>query len=236
MSVASHLGIKTTEYDRQILTFIPHYDEILDQAVGALAALDRPAKVVLDLGTGSGALAARCLARLRGARVVGIDGDEAMLAMAVKRLGGKLTPVVGYFENTPFPACDVITASFSLHHVPEPAVKAKIFRKAFAALRPGGVLVDADCMVAADPALRARHHDLWHRHLAVAHGPAGARKFLRAWAGEDTYFPLELEMSLLRDAGFVVDVAWRKDGFAVLAATRPRRRPGAARRRSSAAR
>lgn len=236
MSVASHLGIKTTEYDRQILTFIPHYDEILDQAVWALAALDRPAKVVLDLGTGSGALAARCLARLRGARVVGIDGDEAMLAMAVKRLGGKLTPVVGYFENTQFPACDVITASFSLHHVPEPAVKAKIFRKAFAALRPGGVLVDADCMVAADPALRARHHDLWHRHLAVAHGPAGARKFLRAWAGEDTYFPLELEMSLLRDAGFVVDVAWRKDGFAVLAATRPRRRPGAARRRSSAAR
>jgi hypothetical protein len=77
MSVASHLGIRTAEYARQILTFIPHYDEILDQAAGALVALDRPAKVVLDLGTGTGALAARCLARLRGARV-GIDGDEAM--------------------------------------------------------------------------------------------------------------------------------------------------------------
>lgn len=235
MSVASHLGIKTAEYDRQILTFIPHYDEILDQAAGALAALDRPAKVVLDLGTGSGALAARCLARLRGARVVGIDGDEAMLAMAVKRLGRKLTPVVGLIEQTPFPACDVVTASFSLHHIPDPAVKARVFARAFAALRPGGMLVDADCIVAADPALRARHHDLWRRHLAASHGPAGARRFLRAWAGEDTYFPLDLEMSLLREAGFVVDVAWRKDGFAVLAATRPRRRPGAARRRSAAA-
>jgi len=235
MSVASHLGIRTAEYDRQILTFIPHYDEILDQAAGALAALDRPAKVVLDLGTGSGALAARCLARLRGARVVCIDGDEAMLAMAMKRLGRKLTPVVGLIEQTPFPACDVVTASFSLHHIPDPAVKARVFARAFAALRPGGVLVDADCMMAVDPALRARHHALWLRHRAAAHGLAGARKFLRAWAGEDTYFPLDLETSLLREAGFVVDLVWRRDGFAVLAATRPRRRPPA-RRRSSAAR
>jgi SAM-dependent methyltransferase len=167
--------------------------------------------------------------------VVGIDGDEAMLAMAMKRLGRKLTPVVGLIEQTPFPACDVVTASFSLHHIPDPAVKARVFARAFAALRPGGVLVDADCMLAADPALRARHHALWLRHLAAAHGLAGARKFLRAWAGEDTYFPLDLETSLLREAGFVVDVVWRRDGFAVLAATRPRRRPPA-RRRSSAAR
>ncbi len=31
MSVAEHLGIKTSEYDAQILTFIPYYDEILDR-------------------------------------------------------------------------------------------------------------------------------------------------------------------------------------------------------------
>lgn len=235
MSVASHLGIRTAEYDRQILTFIPYYDEILDQAAGALAALDRPAQVVLDLGTGSGALAARCLARLRGARVVGIDGDQAMLAMAAKRLGRRLTPVVAYFEQTPFPTCDVVTASFSLHHVADPAVKARIFAKAFAALRPGGLLVDADCMLAANAALRARHHDRWLRHLAVAHGLAGARKFLRAWADEDTYFPLELETSLLREAGFAVDVVWRRDGFAVVVAEKTRRR-AAARKRSSATR
>ena len=39
MSVASHLGIRTAEYDRQILTFIPYYDEILDASVEALTAL-----------------------------------------------------------------------------------------------------------------------------------------------------------------------------------------------------
>jgi hypothetical protein len=96
--------------------------------------------------------------------------------------------------------------------------------------------VDADCLLASDPALRARHHDLWLRHLAASHGLAGARKFLRAWAGEDAYFPLDLETALLRKAGFAVDVVWRSASFAVVAATRPRRRSAEPRRRSSAVR
>src|SRR4249919_2191080 len=117
MSVAEHLGIKTGEYDAQILTFIPYYDEILDNAAAALDALDRPARTVVDLGTGSGALAARCLKRLKGARVIGIDSDARMLEMAARRLGRALTPVVGNFETAPIPRCEVVTASFSLHHI-----------------------------------------------------------------------------------------------------------------------
>lgn len=236
MSVASHLGIKTGEYDRQILTFIPHYDEILDAAADALVALDRPARLLLDLGTGSGALAARCLKRLPGARVVGIDGDRAMLAMAEKRLGKKLTPVVGNFETARFPRCDAVTASFSLHHVPAPSAKARIFARAFAALRPGGILVDADCTLASDARLRARDHETWRRHLAMAHGPAGARKFLRAWADEDTYFPLELETALLRKAGFDVDVVWRRSSLSVIVAVKARRRSTGRGGRSASAR
>ena len=224
MSVAAHLGIKTAEYDRQILTFIPYYADILDAAAGALAALDRPARILVDLGTGSGALAARCAKRLRGVHVVGIDSDAAMLGLAKKRLGAMLTPVVANFETAPMPACDVITASFSLHHVPAPAAKRAIFARAFAALRPGGMLVDADCLTSTDARLQARDYEEWRRHLATSHGRAGATKFLQAWAGEDTYFPLEVEMALLRDAGFAVDVTWRRGGFAVLAATKPPRR------------
>ena len=225
MSVAAHLGIKTGEYDQQILTFIPFYTEILDAAAGALDALDRPARVLVDLGTGSGALAARCVKRLRGVRVVGIDSDAAMLGMARKRLGARLTTVVGNFESAPIPACDVVTGSFSLHHVAKPAAKLAVFRRAYAALRPGGMLIDADCMLNAHPRLAARDHEEWHRHLAVTHGRARAAKFLRVWAGEDTYFALDVETALLCEAGFAVDVVWRRGGFAVVAATKPRRRP-----------
>ena len=225
MSVAEHLGIKTGEYDRQILTFIPFYADILDAAAGALDALDRPARVLVDLGTGSGALAGRCVKRLRGVRVVGIDSDAAMLGMARKRLGTRLTPVVANFESAPIPPCDVVTGSFSLHHVAQPEAKLAIFRRAFTALRPGGMLIDADSLLNADPRLAARDHEEWRRHLAVAHGRAGAAKFLQAWAGEDTYFTLDVEAALLCQAGFAVDVVWRRGGFAVVAATKPRKRP-----------
>lgn len=223
MSVASHLGIETAEYDQQILTFIPHYDEILDLAAGALDAAERPVRTLLDLGTGSGALAARCLKRLGTARVVGIDSDPAMLAMAERRLGPRLTAVVGSFESTPFPPCDVVTAAFALHHIKTPAAKARVFRRVFAALRSGGLLIDADCHMPSAPRLLTRADDAWRAHLAATHGQSGARRFMRAWAGEDTYFTLELETRLLRRAGFTVDVVWRKDAFSVIAATKPRR-------------
>ncbi len=225
MSVATHLGIRTSEYDQQILTFIPHYTDILDAAAGALDALDRPVRTLVDLGTGSGALAARCVARRRGTRVVGIDSDQAMLAMARRRLGTRLTPVVGNFEATPIPACDAITASFALHHVASREARQAVFVRAYAALRPGGMLVDADCLLNVDARLQKRDHAEWRRHLATTHGRAGAARFLRTWAGEDTYFTLDLETALLREAGFAVDVVWRRSGFAVVAATKPRRRP-----------
>ena len=225
MSVAEHLGIKTGHYDQQILTFIPFYADILAAAAGALDALDRPARVLVDLGTGSGALAARCVKRLPGVRVVGIDSDAAMLGMARKRLGARLTTVVGNFETAPITACDVVTGSFSLHHVAQPEAKLAVFRRAYAALRPGGMLVDADCLLNADRRLAARDHEEWRQHLATTHGRAGAAQFLQAWAGEDTYFTLDAETALLREAGFAVDVVWRRGGFAVVAATKPRKGP-----------
>jgi tRNA (cmo5U34)-methyltransferase len=224
MSVAEHLGIATGEYDAQILTFIPYYDEILDNAAAALDALDRPARTLVDLGTGSGALAARCMPRLKGARVIGIDSDARMLEMAARRLGRRLTSVVANFETAAIPRCDVVTASFSLHHITTAAAKERVFAAAYAALAPGGLLIDADCMTAASTRLQKKDKAAWHAHLAATHGLSGATKFLRAWAREDTYFTLEEETSLLRAAGFQVDVPWRRGAFAVIAALKPHRR------------
>jgi len=222
MSVAEHLGIETTEYDQQILAFIPFYEEILDQAAAALDTLERPARVLVDLGTGSGALAARCAARLKAAAVVGIDRDPQMLVLAAERLGRRLRPVVANFETAPIPACDVVTASFSLHHVAAPAAKRKVFAKVFHALRPGGVFVIADCATASSPRLQARDVANWRDHLAARHGRGRASRFLKAWAEEDTYFTLNQEMAWLRAVGFCVDLPWRKSAFAVIAASKPR--------------
>ncbi|HEY5161617.1 MAG TPA: hypothetical protein VII81_01280, partial [Terriglobales bacterium] len=60
MDVAAHLGIDIVEYDERIRTFIPDYEEMLDVAAEAIPA---SARTIVDLGTGTGALAARCVER-----------------------------------------------------------------------------------------------------------------------------------------------------------------------------
>ena len=74
MSVSAHLGIAIDEYDRRIRTFIPRYEEMLEQAA---RAIDRRARVIVDLGVGTGALAARCLKHAPRARVVGASFGAA---------------------------------------------------------------------------------------------------------------------------------------------------------------
>ena len=50
------------------------------------------------------------------------------------------------------------------------------------------------------------------------HAGRRPKAFLRAWAKEDVYFTLDRETELLREAGFDVDVVWRRDSFAVIVA------------------
>lgn len=218
MGAASHLGINLREYDTAIRTFIPHYGELLDEGASAVARLARRGPTVVDLGTGSGALAGRVLAARPDARVIGIDEDAAMLAMAERRLRGRITTLHANFERAVLPRCDVITASIALHHIRSARRKAAMYARAFVALRAGGLLVSADCFLASSPALRAANRASWIAHLQANYTRRKAEGFLRAWAKEDLYFPLARDIEMLEAAGFGVDVVWRKEGFAVIAA------------------
>jgi tRNA (cmo5U34)-methyltransferase len=220
MGVASHLGIQLREYDARIRTFIPDYEAILDAAAAALAASHGQARRVVDLGTGTGALAARVLRVLSSARVTGIDADEAMLGLARRRLGSRLTATTGDFLDVPLPRADAITASFALHHIRTPRPKRQFYSRCYAALTRGGVLVNADCMLASNARLQARDRAAWHGHLARHYGRTRASAFLRAWADEDVYFRLDDELRWLRACGFTVDVPWRQGSFAVVVATK----------------
>ena len=151
MSVAAHLGIDLSEYDARIGTFIPHYRTMID--VGA-AALPPATRTFIDLGVGTGALAAACLARAPRARVVGVDEDTDVMKLAAARLGARASFVTGSFHRAPLPRCDAAVASFALHHIRTRAAKAALYGRVHAALRPRGVLITVDCQPATDRAVR----------------------------------------------------------------------------------
>jgi ubiquinone/menaquinone biosynthesis C-methylase UbiE len=97
-------------------------------------------KRLLDLGCGTGRWTVPLVDRT-GCTAVGIDSSPEMLAKARgKDRTGRITWLVGDVNAPPVPpqSCDCALMSLMLHHLDQPVVA---FRAAFAALRPGGVLL-----------------------------------------------------------------------------------------------
>jgi tRNA (cmo5U34)-methyltransferase len=224
MSVASHLAVSPAKYDTRIRSLIPLYDELIAEVARALAHAERPVRTVVDLGIGTGALARACLESAPGAHVWGIDADPDMMAIARTRLGRlsrRVTMTTGSFLHEALPPCDAMVASYSLHHIRTPRAKLAFYQRCYKTLRPGGVLINGDCAPASTPRGFARDLDLWFTHLGKTFGGrTGGRKVYESWADEDTYLPLDEEIRLLKRAGFVVDVPWRRSPFAVIVACR----------------
>jgi tRNA (cmo5U34)-methyltransferase len=226
MSVAAHLQIRVEDYDRRIRTFIPAYGDLLDATARVWRAAARGCRTptLVDLGTGTGALAARCLAEVPSARVVGIDADAAMLRAAMKRLARLRAPatlVCADFLRTALPSTDAVVAALALHHVAEPARKRAFYRKCARALRPGGIVASGDCHPSCVDRLAADQMRAWVAHLRASYSAADTQRLLAAWAGEDTYMTLEEELAIMQGAGFAVDVAWRRGAFAVVVGVKP---------------
>jgi trans-aconitate methyltransferase len=96
----------------------------------------RPGEVVLDLGCGTGELAASIAAT--GARVLALDSDPAMVAAARRRLGGdRVLLADGHAFSLPEPV-DAVFSNAALHWMPRPA---EVVGRVRAALRPGGRFV-----------------------------------------------------------------------------------------------
>jgi len=245
MSVAGHLRIELDEYDASIRAFVPGYEALVREAAAVLAELPAAHPEVIDLGIGTGALAAACLAVRPDARLTGIDADPAILEAARRRLSGaeagesargeRAGPAVrgsgvrlveADFLAAPLPACHAIVASLALHHVPAATAKRAFYGRCAGTLHPGGALVTADRFLTGDPSRDASEREAWLSHLERSFSRAEAEGYLTAWAGEDTYFPLERELAWLREAGLAPEVRWRETGFAVVAAWREGERKG----------
>ncbi len=213
-SVRRHLDVDAGDYDVQIRRLIPYYDDMIATGVELLVALVPADAHVLDLGGGTGALSSAVLDGLPGVRVTVLDVDRDMLREAQRRLA-RFADRVAFREGSfldPLPAADAVIASLALHHVHDLASKTALYREIHDALSPGGVLLNLDAAVAAD----GRLNDLVFDRMAARMGDHGitdpeARGHFAAWADEDRYFPLDAELSALRQAGFdEVECFWRR--------------------------
>ena len=184
--------------------------------VDAVAA-GRP-RMVLDVATGPAGVALAVAAR-SGARVVGVDLDEAMLRAGVaniRRAGrdGQMSVAVARGEQLPFAddTFDAISFSYLLRYVDDPpATVAEMAR----CLRAGGVLASLEFYVPPNRVWRG----LWRLYTALLLPVLGALLGGRAWwrvgrflgpSIRDHYarWPLRAHVQAWERAG-MTDVRWR---------------------------
>jgi SAM-dependent methyltransferase len=222
VGVAGHLRISLEDYDEQIRVFVPHYDRLVSEAAAALQWVEASVPTIVDLGIGTGALSAACLAVRPDARLIGVDSDPAMLEAARSRLkeAREIELVAANFLQWAVPPCDAIVACISLHHVATPDAKRALYTRCAGSLRTGGCLVSADAFPARHDAIAVHHREAWLTHLRKMCSKEEAEGHLAAWADEDVYFPLADELEWMREAGLRPEVLWREAGFAVVAAFR----------------
>ena len=159
------------------------------------------AETLLDLGCGTGLELDEIFRLHPDIRVTGIDLAPGMLArLREKHPERKLTLTVGDYLTVPLAPCafDVAVAVETLHHFP-PETKLGLFRRIFAALRPGGMLLEGDYIAESDEMETYLFQELARRR-ARQHVPEGT------FVHFDTPLTLAHELSLLSQAGFTAEV------------------------------
>ena len=163
-----------------------------------------PGDTVLDVATGTGAVAKELL-RQKRCHVVGVDQSPEMLAEARRRLPPDVELVEADAEHLPFEdgSFDALTFAYLLRYVDDPATA---LRELARVVRPGGTVAGLEFAVPAGPARAA-----WEAYVRLGL-PLAGRLISSGWGEVGAFlgpsvrsfwsaFPLEHLCALWRAAG-----------------------------------
>jgi len=171
-----------------------------------------PADEVLDVATGTGAVA-RELLRQKGCGVVGVDQSPEMLAVAREHLPATVKLVEASAEHLPFEhgSFDALTVTYLLRYVDDPgATLAELAR----VVRAGGTVASLEFAVPA-----GLWRPLWRAYVGAVL-PAAGRIVSPGWHEVGDFlgdsirefwrrYPLEHQLELWRAAG-IEDARYRR--------------------------
>ena len=218
-SVQRAFDIAAEDYDRARRRLVPGFDDFYRAAIDLIRFPRESPIKVLDLGAGTGLMAAFIAYSFPNARITMVDISNEMLERARARfeLAGERFrfEVSDYGVDRIQEKYDAVVSALSIHHLSDEQ-KRSLFDRIHGALNDGGVFVNAEQFRCATPERHQFHHERWVtrvRELGVDDRDLSAAlermKFDRAATLED-------QLEWMRAAGFRdIDCAYKNLIFAV---------------------
>jgi len=225
LTIAAGFDRAAPGYDTARRKLVPCFDKFYGWAVRLLPfSGDDPIRM-LDLGAGTGLLSAWILDAFPNARLRLVDISEPMLARARERFAGLAAPpvmeVLDYAHHPLGGPYDAVVSALSIHHLSD-ELKRDLFARTFAALRPGGVCINAEQVLGPTAALEEAYRQAWlddARALGASEEEIDAALIRMQ---EDRCAPVETQLQWLREIGFEDADCWFKEGrFAVYSGRKP---------------
>ncbi len=165
-----------------------------------------PSDTVLDVATGTGAVAAE-LIRRRHCTVVGLDQSPEMLAEARRRLPAGVRLVEGNADHLPFDdaSFDALTFTYLMRYVDDPGATLTELARV---VRPGGSIAALEFGVPPNPVAR----ELWRLYVRVGL-PLAGRLISPGWREVGDFLGPSIEQLWARlPLGRLLDL-WRAAGI-----------------------
>lgn len=219
-SIKKHFEEEAEQYDSIIKNLIPYYHQMVEAIVNTIPFELSADIEVLDLGCGTGTVSRAIKNTFPNAKLTCLDISGNMLRIA----GGKLydaseaTYINSDFYNFSFDKkYDAVVSSLALHHLVTKEDKLDFYKKIYSALNAGGILINADVVLATTDFLQECYMEQWKKFMCrnVPEYEVES-KWIPKYYEEDRPISLTEHFEMLREAGFSeIDVIWKYYNYCV---------------------